>query len=179
VPEDILLKKYAGEDLPPEDNQIYGMHVSVAVGLLANIPRLEDISEIISHQADALAALPGAPLGARLLRLAGDFDDALQKGLSKEDAVISLRPAREAYGTVAFEAFERIVFRAEGYRPRKVVTADLQPGMILATDLRLLTDVLILAKGYELTDFVITRLHRLARNQSLVEPIDVLVPIVA
>lgn len=176
VPEEILVKRYSGEDLPAEENQIYGMHVSVAVGLLANIPRLEDIIDIISHQADALTALPGAPLGARLLRLAGDFDDAMQKGLSKEEAVLSLRPARAAYGEEAFAAFERIVFRAEGYLPRKVATADLHPGMILAADLRSKAGVLILAKGYELTDFVITRLHQLARNQSLVEPIDVLVP---
>jgi len=177
VPEEILAKKYSGAPLTPEEKQIYGMHVSVAVGLLENIPRLEDIIEIISRHADPLESLPGAPLGARLLRLAGDFDDALQRGLSKEDAVVSLRPAGAAYGAEALAAFEKAVFKAEGYLPRKVATADLRENMILAMDLRSKTGVLVLAKGYELTDFVIARLHRLVQNQTLVEPVDVLVPI--
>lgn len=177
VPEDILTKKYSGQELGPEEKQIYGMHVSVAVGLLENIPRLEDIIELISRHADPIESLSSAPLGARLLRLVGDFDDALQKGLSKEDAVVSLRPASAAYGAEALEAFEKVVFRVAGYLPRKVATADLSEKMILAVDLRSTTGVLVLAKGFEFTDFVITRLHRLARNQSLVEPIDVLVPI--
>jgi response regulator RpfG family c-di-GMP phosphodiesterase len=177
VPEEILAKKYSGGDLTPEEKQIYGMHVTVAVGLLENIPRLEDIIEIISRRCDDYDALQKAPLGARLLRLAEDYDDAMQKGLSKEDAVLSLRGASGYYGADALAAFERVVFRVEGFLPRRVGASELRENMILAMDLRSTKGVLVLAKGHELNDFVLTRLHQLAKNQTLAEPIDVLVPI--
>ena len=50
VPEELIEKKMAGHYLTGEESQIFSSHPEVGSSFLKNIPRLEDVSQAISHQ---------------------------------------------------------------------------------------------------------------------------------
>lgn len=177
IPEDILSKKYSGQPLGPEEEQIYGMHASIAVKLLENIPRMEEINDIIAHQSDAYAGDEAQPMGARLLKLALDFDDLEQRGLSREEAIGEMRDHPERYDPAVQTAFERAVYFEEGFLPKRLPMRELLPGMILGADVKTVSGLLLLAKGQELTELVLERLIRLAGTYGVREPVLVLTPI--
>ncbi|WP_243312744.1 HD domain-containing phosphohydrolase [Fundidesulfovibrio agrisoli] len=176
VPEDILHRKYAGEKLSAEEQQIYDMRISIAVSLLSNIPRMDEVSQIIACQSRGLCPEQSPPLGARLLKLAQDFDDLLQRGLTRDAAAAELSKGRQGYGEEVFLAFERTVLRQEGYELLQVPLSGLAPGMILAQDARTPEGVLVLAKGLELSGYMLGRLTSLSRTRAIQEPVNVLVP---
>jgi response regulator RpfG family c-di-GMP phosphodiesterase len=177
VPEEIISKKYTGKELSPEELQIYSMHTSVAVSLLENIPRMEEIAAIIGCQEQDDVKCRELPQGALLLRAAVAYDDLAQAGLSKKESVERLKSAPHKYGSDVVEALERAVFRDEGYLHRKLPVFGLQAGMILSEDLRSTEGLLILAMGQELSDFILGRLRRMALGHILKEPVEVLAPI--
>jgi len=109
IPEEILAKKYMGEVLGPEEQQIYDMRISVAVSLLSNIPRMEEVRQIIACQSSDQCQGEDSPVGARLLKLAQDYDDMLQRGMHRADAEAALSVHRQLYGEDVFLAFERVV----------------------------------------------------------------------
>lgn len=49
LPQDIL-DRQAGEPLSPEEGQIFLMHPAIAANLLRNLPRLEEIAEMVADQ---------------------------------------------------------------------------------------------------------------------------------
>lgn len=50
LPEDALKKIYHGQELTEEESQLFSMHPFITSDLLANIPRMQIISEIIAFQ---------------------------------------------------------------------------------------------------------------------------------
>lgn len=177
IPEDILSKKYSGQKLGPEEEQIYGMHASIAVKLLENIPRMEEITAIIAHQSDAYTSEGELPLGARILKICLDFDDLEQQGMSKEEAMSALQTQLQRYDPHVLGAFEKAVFSEMGFVPRRLALRELLPGMVLAADVKTTTGILLLAKGQGLSELVLERLIRLSGTFEVVEPIVVLAPI--
>ncbi|NDY56081.1 response regulator [Desulfovibrio sulfodismutans] len=177
IPEEILSKKYSGQPLGPEEEQIYGMHASIAVKLLDNIPRMDEINDIIAHQADNYVVGLEQPIGARILKLALDFDDLEQQGMTREKAISVMRDHPESYDPGIQTAFERAVFVEEGFVPRRLPVRELLPGMILGADVKTVSGILLLAKGQELTDLVLERLIRLSGTYEVREPVLALAPI--
>lgn len=177
IPEEILAKKYSGQALGPEEEQIYGMHASIAVKLLENIPRMEEINAIIAHQSEAYAASGDQPMGARILKVALDYDDLEQRGMTREQAITEMRDHPERYDPAVQTAFERAVYSDEGFLPRRLALRELVPGMILGADVKTVSGILLLAKGQELTELVLERLVRLSEAYGVREPILVLTPI--
>jgi len=175
VPEDIVSKKYSGQPLSPEEQQIYDMSISVAVSLLGNIPRMEGIGQIIACQLRDDCDGAGMTMGGKLLSLAQAYDDLLQQGMGKEDAVARLSQDKERYGEELHSALERLLLRQDGYSLRQVQREEFVPGMILAEDLRTHRGALMLAKGLELSGYMLERLTSLAKIHAIREPIAVLV----
>jgi FixJ family two-component response regulator len=84
---------YANSKLAPEEQSRYDQHPAVAAELLNKIPRMEAIAWMIAHQNNPSAELPNTPearvmrTGAEILGAALAFDEALNKGVSKDDAL--------------------------------------------------------------------------------------------
>jgi response regulator RpfG family c-di-GMP phosphodiesterase len=175
VPEDIVAKKYSGQLLSPEEQQIYDMSISVAVSLLGNIPRMEGIGQIIACQLRDDCEGAAMSMGGKLLNLAQAYDDLLQQGLGKDDAAARLSQERKRYGEELLSALGRMVLRQDGYSLRQVQREELVPGMVLAEDLRTHRGALMLAKGLELSGYMLERLACLAKIHSIREPIAVLI----
>jgi response regulator RpfG family c-di-GMP phosphodiesterase len=99
LPEDALKKLYQGLELTGEDSQLFSMHPFIASDLLAHIPRMQSIAEIIANQEKNFdgSGIPmdnrsgeDIPLGARILKAVLDFDTLRVKGTGKIESVEQL-----------------------------------------------------------------------------------------
>jgi hypothetical protein len=175
IPEEIVRKSRCAPGLTPEEEQIYGMHPTVGAQLLASIPRMEDVRDMVMHQEDSLAANPTQPRGARLLKVCLDFDSLEGCLGSKVDAVGAMKKAEGVYDIHILDLFERYVLADTGVVPRDIRLVELKEGMILGEDLMSEAGALLLAKGLEVNSYSLMRLHNLAKVQGVKQPFRVLV----
>jgi len=209
VPEDILRKLHLGAKLTKEEADIVANHPQVGHDLIAHIPRLEAIAAIIAHQEnrfDGSGRPPhhsvGAeiPLGARILKVALDFDSLASKHLSKVEALERLKTRTGWYDPAIIDALNSVLTKEVPWEMQEVtlchllammdeaqtgttrgeirvnnVISDLR-GMILAEDVLTENDSLLLSKGHELTPQLLDKLRHYSRQGLIQEPIRVLVP---
>ncbi len=183
LPSDTLERWYRGERLSPEEAGMVDGHPTVGRDLVAKIPRLEDVAEIIGHQHTQFASGGSngtetgteIPLGARILSVALDFDVLAWRGLSEPDAIVALREQARKYDPEVFGALEELVGFEEACVPREVGLKDLTTQMILAEDVRTVDGTLLVGKGQEVTTSIRQRLLNFARNGRLKESARVLV----
>jgi DNA-binding response OmpR family regulator len=146
--------RYAqGERLAPSEQIAVDRLPLVADRLLASIPRLERVREVLR----GLAAGGGAEGGARILRAATDFDLLRSRGLDARAAVAALRMAA-AHDPLLIAALE-----AEAGAPDAggdlLHPDELAPGMYLSDEVGR-DGVLLAASGAELTPTLIGHLRR-------------------
>jgi len=179
VPQDILSKRFRGQELTPEEAQIYRMHATVATTLLSQIPRMTEVVEIIGNQLDCFVDMDRSKLssGAVLLNLCLEYDDLDQLGVEKEAAVHTLRERWENTAPQLFKGFEETVFSDDGHIPRFVPFKDVVAGMILQQDIFDDHDTLIMAKGQEITEVVRLKLSKMRQSFKLPSELHVLIPI--
>ncbi|KAF0234930.1 MAG: response regulator [Desulfovibrionaceae bacterium] len=179
VPQDIIFKRFRGEQLTPEEAQIYRMHATVATTLLSQIPRMNDVGEIIGNQLDCFANVEIAilPEGAVLLNLCLEYDDLDLLGVDKEAAIESLRDKWAAVFPALFKSFEETVFCDDGFIPRLIAFKEVHAGMILRQDIFDDSNLLIMAKGQEITEIALLRISKMRESFKLPEKLNVLVPL--
>lgn len=174
LPAEVLRKAYRGEPLPGDKAYAFAMHPKVAADLVANIPRLREVAEIIAYQEKRYdgGGLPPdgvkgerIPLGARILKAALDFDtlEAMYRHRrSSESAVIDALERmgdREGwYDPEVLAALESLATMPDGYEPRLAGPESLVPGMLLDQDVTDFKGELVLGRGLELNTLSIRRL---------------------
>lgn len=174
--EEILRKKARGQELGPEERQIFDMHPSVAANLLANIPRMEEVADAILHQTEDLSTNPRQRLPAQLLKLLLDYDDLVESGKEKPEVFAILKSRTGLYDPKVLHAFEKVAFEEEGWVPKALPLTKLHEGMLLAADVKATTGQLILAKGKEISQTTLVRLRAFAKAYGIIEPLHVQVP---
>ena len=184
IPPDTLEKVYHRQQLSPEETQMMESHPAVGRDLVANIPRLEGIVQIIAYQqkrfdgtgvpADAVAG-KDIPLGARILKIALDYDAAKWGGFADIDAMTELGGHPEWYDPDVFAALQEVVGVEESLERRQVLLKELVPGMSLVADVITSEGMVVVAKGQEVSTSLCERLRNFARHRKLIEPIPVLV----
>jgi HD-GYP domain-containing protein (c-di-GMP phosphodiesterase class II) len=177
VTEEVLRKVYTGQKLNQEEQQIYGMHPSVAASLISNIPRLEDVAEMILHQMDEFDSVPSLPEGARMLKIIIDYDELTQAGGVKNEVIAELKRRTGRYDPAVLESFEYVVFQEEGYLPRSLDLKELKIGMILAADVKTTAGKLLMVEGAEITEATLSRLRTFQSSFGVQQPVHVKVPL--
>lgn len=181
LPDAVAEKVYYGQPLEPADQALVDGVAAVSDQLLAHIPRLAPVREIIAatpRRFDGAGQAPSAPrgealpLGARMLRLVLELDALEAAVLPLGEALRRLAlgagtlydPAiLQALGTVAGHAV-----RIDEVRPLPV--SGLRPGMVLAEDLRLRNGTLLVAREFMVTASLVSRLRNIAPG-NVVEPV--------
>lgn len=185
-PETVLQKLFRGEALDGEEQQLYNMHPSVAFDLLAHIPRMERIAEIVTLQDKCFdGSGPPAdprrgrdiPQGARILKVVIDFDTLVARGSSKDDAMVDLRQRQGHYDPSVLGALEAVLAVERGYLVRFVKVLELQDSMILDQDLHTSDGRLLITRGYQVSKTMRERLKHWAQSSGIPEPIRVHVPV--
>jgi response regulator RpfG family c-di-GMP phosphodiesterase len=185
VPESVLDKAYRGEDLPSDEWQMIERHPQVGSALIARIPRLEEVAEVVAYQQKHFDGQGpprdgkrgnAIPLDARILKAALDYDCLESRAHGNPDPLARLKGRAGWYDPLVLEALERIARESRPCVRKRAPLGELRPGMVLADDILNANGVVLVAKGQEITETLVHRLQNIAGQGRLREPIAILAP---
>lgn len=183
LPEDTLSKIYRNEELTGEEIQLFQMHPFIASDLIKNIPRMGGVAEIIAYQEKLFdgsgipANHPGGekiPLGARILKVALDYDSLQISGKNPKEAFSELTSRNGIYDPRVLKAFEMALGIEVKYELKSLRIGELREGMIFAEDVTSVEGRLLVAKGQDVTLPLVEKLKNFSRIGPVNEPIRVL-----
>lgn len=172
--ERVLLRK----PLEAADQRAFDEHPLMAHRLLTQIPRFEEIAEMIRLQSGGPHPTPSNDVerGGALLRIAIEVERSTAEGKALTDVMTALERRSNAVELPFLKSL--VDFRnAEGSTTvRSLTVGQMTAEMILEEDVRTNNGVVVVPKGRELTMVLIERLFKFSRAGTLVEPIRVRVP---
>lgn len=158
-------KLYAGAALSPAETAMVDRIPVVTRRILEHIPRLEGIMQVLDNYGRVFsdAAANGIlPIGARMLRIARDYDALEAQAVDPDVALHTMRSRSGVYDPELLETFAEITVCADqGLRVREIKVAELRAGMTLADDVRSSGGQLLIARGQESTEGLVERLRNL------------------
>lgn len=181
LPVELVDKMYYGERLTPEEQVLADGVPGVASNLLAHIPRLEPVLQILNaiRAGDKELKTLGdgtIGLGARILLLALDYDTLVTQGHSAEIAMQNVRAKSARYGEALVEKFATLMGAGSATAEvREIPLRLVQPGMTIMDDLRTHMGTLLVPRGFEVSQTFIERMRNFGTT-ILAEKIKVLVP---
>jgi len=181
VPVEVLEKAEQGDALTAEEIASLAGRYQFACDLITQIPRLENVAQIVAQQDEQFAAGLAAEvitLPAHLLHIARHYDSLLQKQLDEQLALAQLTQQAANYHPDALEALRQLVEKQPEYEPREVTVADLQEGWLLASDVKMTDGRLLVKAGQDVTTSLLMRLTNYSQGAKIEEPLTVLIPIV-
>ncbi|BBD07673.1 HD domain-containing phosphohydrolase [Desulfovibrio ferrophilus] len=187
LPEALLSKAERGEPLSPEEQAMYADHPAMARDLLAHLPRLEKVAEMIVRQHEPFGNEGDWPtprkrdhvdLGAHLLRLVGDYDRLVMgMGAREEVALRQMRDDTGQYDPRLVNLLQCVLEVSALELAVKTISADeLLAGMILDEDVHSDDGVLLATEGMEISDSVYKILSRYRAHGHLNKHFRVLIP---
>ncbi|HBA85015.1 MAG TPA: two-component system response regulator [Verrucomicrobia bacterium] len=183
LPSEVLEKAFAGEALTPQEKEMFDAHPQVGGQLIINIPRLNTIAHMITHQQKPLSGLQlpaaedasfTAEIGAHILKVAVDFDLFLSRGMTPERAKGSMAD-RGGYPPVLMAALARVETPRLEKSSLVVKVGELRNGMILAEDVRARGGGLVVNKDQEVSDTLRQRLKNFVLQGNIPDEIRVFV----
>jgi response regulator RpfG family c-di-GMP phosphodiesterase len=186
LPVETTSKLYHGAALSASEQAIVDNLPTVTEQLLANIPRLEAVREILHYQ-DKHYDGQGAPhdricgdaipWGARALKAVSDFDALESQGYSVGVALGTMRARAGWYDPAVLKAMAKL----QGDEPRDATVMHLplhavQPGMVFAEDVKTRSGLLLIARGQEVTPSLVERIKNLALNSKIDDDVLVMLP---
>jgi len=185
IPQDVLRRTFQGLAITTAERQMVRRHPRVGHDLIANVPRLEPVAEMILYQAKRYDgggfprdAVKGAqiPVGARLLKIALDYDVlTASAGNSSAVAVQSMRKRKGWYDPVLLDALQAEVAEEAPTGVRGIRLSELRSEMVLAEDLLSASGVVLVPRGQEITTSLLMRLENFALGVGIKEPIKIVV----
>jgi CheY-like chemotaxis protein len=184
VPTDVLQKVYAQMPRSGEEERVFASHPSIAHDLLAKIPRLEVVADIILNQMTPLRHLERSTfsdtvaVGAQMLMVAVFFDELVSRGTSPAVALETMRKRPEAYRAALVNALMSLSVSARATEQKVVALKELQPNMVINDAVRANNGFLLVTKGELVTPTLMARLKNFAQTIGVKEPILVLTDVV-
>jgi response regulator RpfG family c-di-GMP phosphodiesterase len=161
VPTELAQRVHRGERLTHSEQDLVTRLPQLAEQLVASIPRMEGVRAILLRQhAPYPAGVEAVPIGARLLRVAHDFDELEARGMTAALALDVLERRAGAYDPAVLDAL-RCVHGVEEQRAvvEEMRLADVRVGMIFATDVVGANGLLLVARGQEVTPSLLERVR--------------------
>jgi len=180
LPSDAFEHAYVANKASAEELKMYLAHPDVGFRLLARIPRLENVAEMIRlQQAETSnwANNNAAERGACLLKTAQELDRRTLRGIPFQTACDQLRATPGKYPTVLLDSLKGYSPSRIHFEVKRLPSAQLSPGMILEDDV--VTEaggLTVISKGTTLTVTLIERVQNFARTRGVREPIQVRAP---
>jgi len=179
---EILDKIWAGQDLAPEEDEIYRSHPAVGAQLLSHIPRLGTVAQIVARQQGTPAPASGEAaadehlvLGGKMLQVAVELDRLTARGVARETAPAEMRRNPKEFPARLLDPPASLPGEKMAQVQRAVRVSELAESMVFDEDVRARNGLLLVARGHEVNVPVLLRLRSFARGIGVVEPIRVLV----
>lgn len=183
IPRPVLAKVRTGEKLSGLETDLVHRIPEIGARMVANIPRLRPVAEMIQYQARGYdgSGYPEEgpvgkeiPLGARVLRALVDLRNWEDSGLTTEEAVMKVREDPRAYDPDVLRKLDIFVADPDAHKLVEVeerYVEDLIPGMVLANDALSDEKVTLIARGTALTPVLVERLRNFAELGRVIQPI--------
>ena len=177
LPAEVAEKLYAGAQLSAGEETMVERVPELTRQILGNIPRLEGVLEILDNYQTSYGAMGAGrslPVGARVLRIALDYDVLQANGTEDHIALAAMLGRGLVYDPDLLELFGRVAGTDAGdQKVRELTLGKLRAGMLLAADVRSDSGALLIARGHRATEQLIARLWNL-RAGSVREPLMIL-----
>jgi response regulator RpfG family c-di-GMP phosphodiesterase len=160
LPVELVEKLYYGNKLTSEESVLAAGAPAVAQTLLGRIPRLEPVLEILalSQKPTGVSADGLTTLGANILRLVLEYDTLVAQGNST--AVQSIRAKINKHDSQLVDHLAAAVGADSGKSEvTEISVGKVKTGMIILDDVRTPMGVLLVPKGFEVTDVFIERMR--------------------
>ena len=169
LPERTLNRLYAGETLSPAESAQVVQSALVAERVLQRIPRLDPVVDILSRLAAGRRSDdPRTPesIGAEILRVVSAYEALERTAPSRDTAVHRLRAQAGRFDPEVLKALtDMLGLEDTGDEAIDVPIGRVCIDMIVAEDLRTRTGVLLVPKGYRVSESFVARLGNF--NQDL------------
>jgi CheY-like chemotaxis protein len=160
-------------------------HAEVAAGLVARIPRMESVADMIRMQADALPVGRGATpadwaeddLYLEILRVSVHFDEFVAAGATSAVAVKTLAGSPAAPAPFLLDALSRVKPSWDAMVEFDAKVGEIAAGMKLTADVFAGDGTKLASEGTTLSSALIERILTFAESRGIVEPIPVLTPV--
>ncbi|MEX2494363.1 MAG: HD domain-containing phosphohydrolase [Nitrospirales bacterium] len=186
LPETILQKINTGKPLTSDETKAFYQHPCTGRDILTNIPRMQEVADIIMYQHKHFdgSGTPNdgrqgedLPLGARLLKVAIDFDGFRIQDMPPNDACEKLQERTGWYDPKVLQALKDAFVHEQEFKLLHISLTELQPHMVLAAGIYDSKNNLLVGKGQDLSEWMVARLKQMGGGQSVQEPIRVIVPV--
>lgn len=158
----------SGITLSREEEEMVSALSEVADRLLAGIPRLENVRNMISSQRYWEAAK--APTAAKLLKLASELDTLTERGLEPEVISVRINERSNSYGQDLIRSFNAVMNSGDSSQSICLVNVnELVIGMRLAGDVRARDGLLLVGRGQEVTESLLDRIRNFEQASGLAE----------
>jgi response regulator RpfG family c-di-GMP phosphodiesterase len=160
LPVELVEKLYYGNKLTTEESVLAAGAPAVAQTLLGRIPRLEPVLEILalSQKPTGVSADGLTTLGANILRLVLEYDTLVAQGNST--AIQSIRAKINKHDSQLVDHLAAAVGADSGKSEiTEISVGKVKTGMIILDDVRTHMGVLLVPKGFEVTDVFIERMR--------------------
>ena len=177
LPVQTVEKLYHGRPLDAQEQGMADRLPSLAVQLVANIPRLEPVREIILHHDKRFDGGAGhLPWGSRLLRIVLDWDALEAQGVGAGVALQTLRSRQGWYDPELLQILAEVLGASAGeVEVREMFLREVQRGMVFAEDVTTRTGVVLIARGQEVTASLVERVRNFSEKIGVREPVRVVV----
>ncbi|HEY4219586.1 MAG TPA: HD domain-containing phosphohydrolase [Gemmatimonadaceae bacterium] len=174
LPAESVDRFYAGERLSDSERQIIAKLPATAERLIGDIPRLDAVREILRFQDTRFDGRSGdgamtnagtvgeaIPIGARMLKIVLDFDMLDLRGLAASDALGTMAQHPGWYDPKLLAMFTAL----QGTRAARVALQDMRlsqvrVGMVFAAEVRAENGMLLVARGQEVSESLVERIHQ-------------------
>lgn len=176
LPTETLEKLRNGDELSEEEQLMVERLPSVGSELLAPLPRIEDVCELVKQQGPPWGARaepdPHRSTGAAVLRACIDAELLTSQGVPFVAAIHTLNQRIGWYPEEVLKALEAHP-PDEAIQSREIEVASIAPGMVLLDPVQTVDGRLLLASGSTLTLATVERIRNFRANTELIEPIRV------
>ena len=164
LPVELVEKAVNGETLNSDEALLLGETPKVTQGILARIPRLENVAAILAYANRTPGAKeppdPEVAANASVLMNVLEFDALTSRGEDAETAIATLRTrSGPKNGPTLAHLAALLGTAATGPQLREIRLRDVTPGMILMDDLRTDLGTLLVSRGYEISQSFIDRMR--------------------
>lgn len=183
LPPSMVEKVADGETLSALEQDMVDKVPATSRQILGDIPRLDLVREILDGHARAFTPTPATglegpsgehiPIGARVLRVALDFDQLDGVGLRQDVIAGTLRARPGLYDPRVLAALDALIAAAGTQGARGVTVAELRAGMIVAEDVKAIGGAILIARGHEITESSLQLLLNCTALLGVQEPIQV------
>ncbi len=188
VPSSLLERWRGGLGLTAAEQEVIDGVPETGANLLANIPRLEDVVQIIryqnknfdgtGHPMDKVAG-EDIPIGARILKVLADLVALESQKIPKHEALARMRQTQGRYDPKVIEAvaasFDLYLLpsAAGTVLTRSVSLGDLPVGSVLTAGVETREGMLLVSAGTTISQVILERLGNFARLTGITEPITI------